>query len=177
MTTQKKTIKGFFISSCLLLLIVAPLALAMVGCAKKCPVSLEKQTSVTATEWRLVESTDPDPDIQDNLSLFTFLVFRFGQDFSGDIKLVLNNTQYDQPVRTFIYDVDPNSKQLEIKYAFSQGQGGQDSNAGNNQNGGDSPIFYSYELGRSLELTSDQGYYYRFVPFTGILAPDETCTF
>jgi len=171
--TYKRQVKPNFIRAWIQLIILAPLALMMVGCMKKCQVPTEKQTSVSATEWRMVESTDPDPDIQDNLSKFTFFIFRFGQDFQGDVKAVINNTQYDNPVRTFTFDVDTNSKTLLIKYAFPQGS--ESSSQGNSE--GDKPVAYSYSLGRQLELVGQNGSYYRFVPFTGILSPDDTCSF
>jgi len=175
-TQTKKNFSGMG-RAWLQLAILAPLALMMVGCMKKCQVPKERQTSVSATEWRLVESTDPDQDIQDNLSNFTFFIFRFGQDFKGDIKAVVNNTQYDTPVRTFVFDVEPESRILSIKYAFPEGEGGQNGGQGTSGQNPEEPRVYYYSLGRQLELTSDEGYYYRFVPFTGILSPDATCVF
>lgn len=163
--------------SWLQLLILAPLALMMVGCMKKCPVPKERQPNITATEWRLVETSDPDPDYQNNVSKFTFVIFRFGQDFNGDVKKVVNNTLYDAPIRTFAYDVEPSSNFLRVKYAFPEGAEKKDSTQSDSTSTGDDPIDYYYDLGRQLVLTSQEGYRYRFVPFTGILSPDEVCEF
>lgn len=175
--TEKFKIQIRFSRAWLQLAILAPLALMMVGCMKKCQIPKERQTSVAATEWRLVETTDPDPDIQNNLSNFTFLIFRFGQDFQGDIKAVVNNTQFDTPFRTFQYEIDPQSKTLEIVYSNPTGENSGAEGQNSQQPSNEASVFYYYSLGRQLELTSSQGYYYRLVPFTGILSPDDTCTF
>jgi hypothetical protein len=155
----------------------------LVGCQKKCPIPKERQTSVSSTPWRLVYTSDPDPLFQSNLDSngefkYTFLVWNFTNTFDGDIKLVQNNTQYDQAQRTFRYDIDSSSKQMLIKFAqpTSVDISGQPMANGGNQ-AGETPILYSYQLGRTLELVNEQGFYYKFVPFTGILAPDDTCTF
>ena len=163
-----------------ILILVLALSSFMIGCTKKCPTSTEKISSIVSTPFRLVASTDPDPEIQNNLSNFTFLVFTFAQNFTGDVKLVLDNTQYDTPVKTFIYNIDPASKQLIIKYADPTSSSAVGDPAGGDApgpTGGNDPVFYSYQLGRDLEINSEQGDYYRFVPFTGFLNPVDTCTF
>ncbi|MFM8315597.1 MAG: hypothetical protein ACKOA8_15050 [Deltaproteobacteria bacterium] len=148
----------------------------LMGCLKMCPTSKERQTSVAATPWRLVETTDPE--LQEDLNNFSFLVFTFNQNFSGDIKAVVNNTQYDNPIRTFKYNIDPRGNLMRIQFAFAPGEdgGGAQSDSGA-ASGGDQVVEYSYKLGRSLELWRQDGVYYRLVPFTGILSPDETCSF
>lgn len=147
-----------------------------VGCAKKCPIPLERQTSVAGTPWRLVSTSDPE--FSGDLNNFSFVVFTFNQDFKGDVKVVINNTQYDSPVRTFVWNVDPNQRVIRIQYAFPSGGDNQNNNSNTNSgSSGENVIDYSYRLGRTLELISTQGYNYRFVPFTGILSPDDTCTF
>ncbi len=158
-----------------ILILVLALSSFMIGCSKKCPTSKEKISSIASTPFRLVASTDPDPEIQNNLSNFTFLVFTFAQNFTGDVKLVLNNVQFDTPVKTFTYNIDPAPKQLLIKYADTTSSSGGAKSGG--ATGGSDPVLYSYQLGRDLEINSEQGAYYRFVPFTGVLNPDDTCTF
>ena len=152
----------------------------LVGCQKKCPIPKDKQTSVTSTPWRMIYTSDPDPLFQKNLDSdgefkYTFLVWTFTNTFSGDIKLVQNNTQYDQAQRTFVFDIDTHSQQMVIKFAQPTAVdiSGQPTTSG----AGETPILYSYQLGRTLDLINQQGYEYKFVPFTGIVAPDDTCTF
>ncbi|MSP18920.1 MAG: hypothetical protein EXR74_05055 [Bdellovibrionales bacterium] len=160
-----------------ILILVLALSSFMMGC-KICPTSKEKIPSIVSSPLRLVSSTDPDPLIQETLSNFTFLVFTFAQDFTGDVKLVLNNVQYDTPVKTFTFNIDPGSKQLIIKYAdpnsLEWDKAISESGAAT---GGNAPVLYRYELGRDLVMNSEQGDYYRFVPFTGVLNPDDTCSF
>jgi hypothetical protein len=159
-------------------LLLLGMAWWVIGCAKKCPIPTERQTSVSGTAWRLVETNDPD--FAGDLNNFSFAVFTFKQDFKGDVKVVINNTQYDSPVRTFVYNIDPNQRVIRIQYAFPSGADAQDGSSGSDSgsdSSGDNILDYYYSLGRTLELTSSQGFSYRFVPFTGILSPDDTCTF
>ncbi|NBX68300.1 MAG: hypothetical protein EBR01_04970 [Proteobacteria bacterium] len=175
--TERFKIQNRFSRAWLQLAILAPLALMMVGCMKKCQIPKERQTSVTATEWRLVESTDPTPLIQQNTDKYSFFVFRFGQDFTGDVKVVNGNKQFDTPFQTFEYYIDPQSKTLEVAYSNPTGDNGGTEGQNTQQSSSGGSMFYYYSLGRELELTSNQGYYYRLVPFTGIVSPDDTCEF
>jgi hypothetical protein len=156
--------------------------LGFIGCNKN-------QGTITANPWRLVASTDPS--MQGKLNCYTFLIFTFNVNETGDVKLVQNNTQYDTPARTFIYTVDTPNSMLRVKYAYpGGGQTGNTANgnaAGNNTNGatgqsssGDTPVDYQYNLNsvaKTLDLTDSNGYTMNFVSFTGIVPPDQECNF
>lgn len=143
----------------------------LIGC-KYCTVATERQASITATPWRLVATNDPDFL---GLNKYTFAIFTFNQDFTGTIQVVQNNTRYDEPARILNYDIDSANHLIRIQYSFP-GKGSSNS-TDSNQDPNNTPIEYSYKLGRSLVLEGENGYFYNFVPFTGVLSPDDTCEF
>jgi hypothetical protein len=138
----------------------------MIGCQKN-------HGTVTANPWRLVKTSDPD--LQSNVTCFTFLIFTFNLNMTGDVKLVQNNTQYEAPVRTFVYSVDTASETIRIKYAYP---GDASANGASTQSGsGDAPVDYGYNIQtKKLQLVEPSGANMDFVPFTGIIAPDDSKT-
>ena len=170
MNTQLRYLKAL-ISLKPLVALLAIITLS--GClAKKCPIPQERQKSITLA-WRLVATDDPDFN---GLNKYTFPIFTFNQDFTGDVKVVQNNTQYENPVRLLNYDIDSEQKLLRIQFSFPNGSGSSSStNSGNERN--NDIREYSYQLGRTLELVRDDGTFYKLVPFTGILSPDDICEF
>jgi hypothetical protein len=152
-----------------------------IGCAKKCqPPETEKIKSVTAFPWRLVESTDPQ---HKGLNNVTFLIFQFQQNMTGDIKKVTNNTQQDDPIFTFIYNISPEQGVIRAKFAGGStgspdGTTPADTSTLEGSSSTNDIVDLRYELSRQFEMTDiSRGYYYRFVPFKGIINPDEQCEF
>jgi hypothetical protein len=154
------------------------LILFATGCQKKCQQPAQQAfTSITQAQWRLVSTTDPK--VSPNLTNFTFLIWSFSNNFTGQIVKVINNEQYNNPVFTFQFNVDPSANVILIDY---QTPGQPTTNAQGQQTAGsptDNGTFqYSYNLTASLDLyDSTEGYSYHFVPFQGIVNPDESCTF
>ncbi len=150
------------------------LALVTSACGmKKCQApATQKFTSIVGQPWRLVETTDPGDSFQ-ALSNTTFLVFEFTNDYKGSVKKVENNAEYEVPVLVFKYNIDPESQSIRAQFSSPEAEASTTST----QSGGNI-IDYDYELGRELELTNAKsGYYYRYVPYNGIIAPDDKCTF
>lgn len=153
------------------------MGLCLVACQKKCQQpATEKFKTITATEWRLVETTDPE--VAKKLNNTNFLIYSFGKNYTGAINAVQNNDKYDTPVYTFKYQIDPDNSLIRMKFSATApdsegGDGTQQAQADDSE-----PTDYIYDLGRELELTDDNsGRYYRFVPFQGIVDPDNNCTF
>lgn len=156
------------------LLLVLGLSLFLGACGKKCQQpATEKFNTLSATEWRMVETTDKDFK---GLNNTTFLIFTFGKNYKGAVNKVLNNDKYDTPIYTFQYQIDPDGGLMRIKFESPLGEGAS-TDGSQTQASGMDPIDYSYELGRELEMTDSSGRYYRFVPFQGIVDPDNACTF
>lgn len=129
------------------------------ACDKKCQSpQQEPYKSITDTEWRMVETTSPN--LNQNLSLTTFLIFRFGQAYSLDVFSIVNNVRNQEPDGSFMYDIDPENGIILTK----------------DKKTGDTKEF-QYDLGKELELVESNGIFYRLVPFKGIVKPDEQCTF
>jgi len=143
------------------------------GCQKKCqPPSQEAFKSFVDQEWRLVETTNPQ--IRD-LTNTNFIIMTFGINFTGQVFKVVNNDRFDNPVLVFKYNVDPEQKLIRAVYSTPppEGQEGETQT----QSAG-SPTEYFYKLGRGFELTETRtGFYYRMVPFAGVVKPDEKCIF
>jgi hypothetical protein len=143
------------------------LALGPVGCGRKCqPAETQSFTTITATPWRLAESTDPT--VSASLTNFNFLIVSFNKNNTGDIKRVVDNDQYDQPVQTLVWVPDVANRILRVQYTST----------GSTTSGDAGTFDYQYSLGRQLEMfDSKKGYYYRYVPFKGVVDPDVLCTF
>lgn len=146
----------------------------VVGCAKKCQ---QPATEVFRTfidqEWRLVETNNPQFG---DLSNVTFITMTWKINFTGEVFKVENNDKFNTPALQFIYNVDVDQKLMKLQYKEppSQGENGESSGGGNVGN----VVTYRYALGRDLKLTeSGTNYTYRYVPFTGVVRPDEKCTF
>jgi hypothetical protein len=141
------------------------------GCTKKCQQPpTEKFKTFTGQQWRLVETTDQDPAFK-SLSNTTFLIWEFGKDYTGKINKVLNNKLYDTPIVQFEYNVDPDNNMVAINFSAT---GSTQSSTQQSPDG----IVYSYDLGRDFNLTNGKtGASYRFVPFQGIVDPDNQCEF
>lgn len=140
------------------------------ACQKKCqPAEAKAFKSLVDTPWRLVESSDPD--VARELDRFNFLIVTFSRNNTGVVNRVVDNDQYDTPIMQLVWVPDPQARMLRIQYSsstFNDGTGA-----------GDAGTFdYFYALGRQLEMyESDRGYYYRYVPFKGIVDPDSSCVF
>lgn len=156
--------------------ILGLLALLLPACMdKKCQKPPEQSfKSITEAEWRLVETTDPNPNFK-KLNNTTFFIFSFQKNYTGAVNNVINNDKYDTPVRTFKYNISPDENLIRVKYEMVAPEGEEGAAPVEDNT---PPIDYSYELGRELELINlKSGALYRFVPFTGIVDPDNTCSF
>jgi hypothetical protein len=161
---------------------------ALGACQKKCQAPpVEPFKTVTEQQWRLVETSDPNPQFR-TLSRTNFLIMTFKRNFTGDIKRVENNDLYETPVATFKYNVDSDLHRIRMEMMIVQaslptdkgGGGGteQQQSQGGQVSTQSSVIDYYYDLTREFALTGTQsGFYYRFVPFSGVVDPDSKCEF
>ncbi len=150
------------------------LALAA-GCQKKCQQAAPTPFQhLRDTPWRLVETNNPSSQYK-NLSRHTFIIMDFTIDFKGDVKKVVNNDQFDTPILTFDYNISPDDHQLVIRYSASGDSGGQQSQSSTI---GAGTTNYQYALSTDLQLVDQKkGYFYRYVPFQGVVDPESTCAF
>lgn len=158
-------------------LILCWVTLALVSaCDKKCqapPTEIPK--TITANPWRLTKTTNPSLK---NNNRYTFIIMEYAPDFSGQVRKVVNNREFEQPFRSFKYNVASSSGKngtLRIAYfePLLEGEEGQENSAEPTE-----ITDYRYTLGRTLNLTEVKtGYTYEFVPFVGIVDPDSNCTF
>lgn len=131
-------------------------------CGKKCQEpAKEPFKSITQTEWRLVETNSQS--LGKNLSKTTFPIFAFSLNFEGGVYAVKNNNRPQTPDLLLEW-VTSEDKTLRLKYKTP---GGEDSGA--------EVVDYEIDLSNDLTLTRSNGTYLRFIPFTGIYSPDDTC--
>ncbi len=141
--------------------------LSMAACQRKCqPMATQSYQSLVETPWRLVQSTDPE--VARNLNNYNFLVVSFNRNSTGEVKRVVDNDQYDTPVQTLVWVPNVSTKMIRVQYSSASGAAP----------GDDGTFDYTYTLGRQLEMTdTTNGYYYRYVPFQGVVDPDVSCSF
>ena len=148
------------------------------GCQKKCQQpATQRFKSLRETPWRLVDTNNPAQEYR-NLSRFTFLITEFSVNFKGDVKKVVNNDQFDTPILTFLYNVDPDGKFLVLKYSsLDAGSDGTGTDGGGTTTDVGT-VKYTYELSNELNLYEvNRPYHYRYIPFQGVVDPDSTCVF
>lgn len=150
-------------SAWLLLVLALP---NLVACQRRCqPAAQQSFQSLVDTAWRLVQTTDPL--VAPSLNNYNFLVVTFARNNTGDVKRVVDNDQYDNPVQTLVWVPSVATKTLRIQYTSAAGT-----------TGDDGTFDYQYSLGRQLEMRlQSTGYYYRYVPFQGVVDPDVLCSF
>lgn len=155
------------------LLLLATLWVFLPACQRRCQPGGERQESITATPWRLVRTNNPD--IKNN-NKYTFVVFAFTEDFGGQVTKVVNNREFEEPVRVFRYNIETDGRSGFLRIAYSEVASG---NEGGNQAGQVvETTDYTYKLGRDLVLTEVRtNFYYEFVPYIGIVGPDNACEF
>ncbi len=148
-----------------------------VGCQKKCQQPSEPAKTITEKPWRLVETTNPGVKNNDR---FTFIILQFERDFSGAVKRVVNNREFDKPVRVLKYNLATDNGRsgniiIEFKNPPAEGEGETPATGADE---GTEVSEYEYSLGRDLTMTElKTGYTYYYVPYEGIIDPDENCTF
>lgn len=152
-----------------------------VGCGRpKCQSPPEQPfQTFTETQWRLVETNDPNPGFS-KLSLTHFQIYTFKRNYTGDIKIVKNNDLYPTPVATFIYDVDPDGKRVRLEITENSVEivPGENGEQTPKAAGKSYVLDFGYALRRDFVLTGTyNGFRYRFVPFTGAVDPDRVCEF
>lgn len=138
------------------------------GCGAKCqqPPS-QPYTTITATDWRLVTTNNPQPQYK-NISNTSTIILTFRANFQGEVDSLQDNNR--QPALGLTYSVqNSNSSSGQVKVSYfplsdpSQGNGS---------------TTYNYTLNTELDLVeTGTGYTYRFVPFQGIVLPDQVCSF
>ena len=146
------------------------------GCGKKCnqPVTTPFKF-LRETQWRLIETDNPAPEYR-RLSKYTFQNWEFGVNFTGQIFTVINNDQQDTPFRVFKWNVDKDAGILLLQLQSPIGEEDEEGNVAGGEDLG--TIEFSYKMGRNLELVeAERGYVYKFVPFQGVVDPDNTCEF
>jgi hypothetical protein len=148
----------------------------VISCQQLCQPPGGPFTTFTGQQWRLVSTTNPSIT---NLSNTDFEMIQFNVDFTGQINRVQDNQEITTPLYTFQYNVDPTSNTLKVQYTIPSGGGdggtGSSSNLGNSSGG---IVTYTYQLGTNFVLTEQTtGFTYTFVPFQGVVLPDESCSF
>lgn len=149
------------------------LTLLLVGCQKKCQPEGEALRTFVDQEFRLVSSTDPQ--VKD-LTNTNFQIMVFKVDFKGQIFRVENNTKYDSPAALFAYNVDPKKQILQIQYYKPPTEEAPGDGTFGDKIG--AVHTYRYELGKDFRLKEEgTPNSYRYVRFTGVVRPDEVCSF
>jgi hypothetical protein len=149
----------------------------LVSCQQLCQSPGGPYTTFTGQQWRLVSTTNPSIT---GLSNTNFEMMQFAVDFTGSINRVQDNQEITTPLYTFQYNVDPTSNTLKVQYTIPTGggDGGLGNSAGDVGNSSGGIVTYTYQLGTDFVLTEQTtGYSYTFVPFQGVVLPDESCTF
>ena len=146
-----------------------------VGCQKKCqPPAAQRFRFLRETPWRLVETNNPSQAYR-NLTRTTFQIWEFRVNFTGDVKKVENNDEFDTPILEFKWNVDTASRILRIRFSTVDTGEGEEGQSTSEVVG---TTDYYYELSNELNLQEvRRGYTYRFVPFQGVVDPDNDCTF
>ncbi len=151
------------------------------ACNPKCQVPSDVKKTFTGVTWRLVNTTNPNIKNNDR---FSFLLFEADQGFSGKIRKVVNNREFETPVKIFRYNLTTGgARDGRIRIAFSDPPAEEDGgNSGGSQDNGESQFTevtdYEWSVGTKFELTETQtGYYYLFYPYEGIVDPASNCTY
>lgn len=128
----------------------------------------------------MVNSTNPG--LRGKLDAFNTQILSFRTNFVGDLKNLANNNETTQAVYTFTFNVKSEGRTGLLRLQFSQVDPNAKDGSGGSQSSGstdpDPPIDYSYDLSNTLTLTElKTGYSYDYVPYKGIVDPDDNCTF
>lgn len=142
----------------------------MPACQKKCQQAGERLQTIIDKEFRLVQSNDPQ--VKD-LTKTNFLIMVFRINFTGEVFRVENNDRYDNAVLTFKYNIDPERKLIRVQYYKPAGEEAEGAEVGEAQG---KVHTYKYDLTNELKL-NEGGMSYRYVPFEGVVKPDEVCEF
>ncbi len=151
------------------------------ACQQLCQQPGQALTTITNQQFRLVSTTDPSVQ---NLSNTNFEIIQFSNNYTGSVFKVQNNEEFNTPALTFTYNVSPSTNQLSLTFSEpADNSGGGDGVSTPTQVG--SPEMFQYNLTNELDLTAQGGCVsqggqpctYRFVPFQGIVLPDQQCTF
>lgn len=141
------------------------------ACQKKCQQNTERLTTFVDKEFRLVQTNDPK--ISKDLTNTNFLIFSFKIDYTGAISRVEDNSRYNNPTSLIRYNVDPERKLIKVRYYNPPTEEGAQvgEQIGNEHT-------YQYQLSTEMTLREiGTSYGYRFVPFQGVVRPDEQCSF
>lgn len=142
------------------------------ACQKKCQQNTQRLTTFVDQEFRLVQTNDPK--ISKDLTNTNFLIFSFKIDYTGAVSRVEDNSRYNNPTSLIRYNVDPAQKLIKVIY-YNPPEEGSTSPLG--EQIGKEHI-YQYQLGTEFLLREvGTPYGYRFVPFQGVVRPDDQCTF
>jgi hypothetical protein len=160
--------------------ITIPLVAAFVflpACQPKCqPPATKTFQHLSDSSWRAVETTNPHVTI----TKFDFIEIQFKRDFTGDVLVVKQNQEFQNPVEVFTWAVPDNTQgsgPLRIQYSTPGDPGNGQDQAATPPEQLDTED-YTFNLTNQLELTETKtGYYWRFVPMAGIVDPDTNCTF
>lgn len=150
------------------------------ACQKRCQSS-ETQSikSIVDTQWRLVETTDPE--VKATLNNYNFLILTFNRNNTGQVNRVVDNDQYETPVLQLVYAPNASQKTLRIQFSTVAGSVDDTQNQSLGTPGDAGTFDYQYALGGQLQMreigSGSRSYYYRYVPFKGVVDPDTVCTF
>jgi hypothetical protein len=159
-------------------LVTLGLVFLATGCQMKCQQLTEQLTSLSDKELRMAETTDPT--VRD-LTNTNFITMSFFNNYTGEVHKVQNNNRFNAAALVFTYNVNPDQKTLKIQYSTPATEDNGSGSGSGGSSGGDpvgNPKVYTYTLSNQLMLTdTTSGFTYRFVPFEGIVKPDQKCTF
>mgnify|MGYP005858304053 CR=1 FL=1 len=123
--------------------------------------------------WRLTFTNNPAQRYRQYDFIYSFEIWAFDRQFGFNVKRVVRNRQFNQPIQVGNYDTD--GRGLLVLRLQSPG-----SSDGENetppQDLGTSR--FQYSLGTKLELLDLRtGHIYRFHQFTGVVSPSQACVF
>lgn len=108
--------------------------LLLTACQQRCQLPpAEPIRTLAETQWRLVDTTDPDITF-DN---YNFLILNFRRNFTGDLQEVQYNDLIETPQATFRWNVEDGYLLMAVQRTSG---------------GTESQFRYDYSLGSDLEM-------------------------
>lgn len=154
-------------------------ALGASGCGnmfqRACQPASQPVRGLEEATWRLIYTNNPAQRYRAYDFIFSFEILAFGRQFDFNIKRVIRNRQFNNPIQVGNYNT--NGKGLLVMQFQSPPSGG---DGGEAASGGQAlgTSQFDYTLGSKLTLRDRKtGYVYRYVQFTGVVSPSVACVF
>lgn len=122
--------------------------------------------------WRLTFTNNPGQRYRQYDFMYSFEILSFDRQFGFNIKRVVRNRQFNQPIQQGTYDTNGSGLLVMQFQNVTGGENGeqQTSNAGTSQ--------FDMSLGSRLTLRDRKtGYIYRYHQFVGVVSPSTACVF